>query len=105
MDAARILHFLAVAWLVAHAIGPRSPLLGSRFAWPAILCGRHSLQVFCLGISLSFVAHAVLVLFGRALWQEVLVIASGLALMVAVAATMDWYGRRAVARAAAAEVA
>ncbi|MGE0315136.1 MAG: OpgC family protein [Lautropia sp.] len=103
LDLARLMHFLAVAYLVAHFFREDSPVLQWRAADPVIRCGQHSLHVFCLGIVLSFLAHFALVQIGRGLAVQVGVIAGGIALMAALAYLMHWFRQRgAVARPAAA---
>ena len=60
-------------------------------ARPFVLCGRHSLHIFCLGILLSVVGHLVInEFFGRAPMQ-LAVSAAGGAIMTSVAALMDWF--------------
>lgn len=87
----RFVSMLAVALLVARLIHPQAPFLGGRFARPFIICGRNSLHIFCLGIVLSILAHLVLgELFGGRVMQLV-VSAVGIALMIAVAALMEWF--------------
>jgi hypothetical protein len=87
----RFVSMLTVALLVARLIHPRAPFLDGRFARPFIICGRHSLHIFCLGIVLSILAHLVLgELFGGAVMQLVVSVI-GIALMIAVAALMEWF--------------
>ncbi len=100
LDLARLVHFLAAAYLVSHLFTERSPVLDWRIARPIIRCGQHALHVFCLGIMLSFLAHFVLVEFGRGWLMQIAVVAGGLALMSALAALLQWY-RDDVGRAAA----
>ncbi len=94
LDLARLVHFLAVAYLVAHWVREDAPLLQWRAADPVIRCGQHSLHVFCLGIVLSFLAHFALVEFGRGLAVQGGVIAAGIALMSALAYLMHWFRQR-----------
>lgn len=51
---ARLVHFLALAWLVTSV----SPRLGcvwrSRFAQPVVMTGRHSLTLYCFGTLLAY---------------------------------------------------
>jgi hypothetical protein len=55
------------------------------------MCGRHSLHVFCLGILLSTIGRLVINEFlGGALLQCV-VLAAGIAIMISIAALMDWF--------------
>ena len=56
-----------------------------------ILCGQHSLEIFCLGIFLSFAGHFVFTEFSDRVVTQVLVSALGVAIMVAAAALISWY--------------
>jgi hypothetical protein len=87
---ARLLHFLAVAYLVAHFVPEDAPVFNWPVADPVIRCGQHALYIFCISISLSFVAHFVLVQFGRNLMMQVAVMLGGLALMSALAYLLHW---------------
>ena len=93
MDILRLLHFLALAYLVAHFVRPSARFLQQWWARPLIACGRQSLYVFCLGIFLSFAAHFVLVEFNARLSMQIAVSVAGLASMTALAALMNWYRR------------
>jgi hypothetical protein len=87
----RFANVLALALLVARLIPPQARFLAGRIAWPFIVCGRHSLHIFCLGILLSVAGHLVLnESFGHLLMQ-LAVSAAGIAILVAVAALMDWF--------------
>lgn len=88
----RLLHFVAAAYLVAHFVPEGAPALGWRLARPVIRCGQHALYIFCVSISLSFVAHFVLVQFGRGILMQVAVMLGGLALMAALAYLLHWLG-------------
>jgi hypothetical protein len=58
---------------------------------PAIICGQHSLEIFCLGIFLSFAGHFTFIQVSDGLLMQIAVSALGIALMVATAALIDWY--------------
>ncbi len=88
---ARVLHFLAVAYLAGHYVSAESPLLRWRVLDPVIRCGQHSLYIFCVGILLSFVAHIMLVEFGRGIAMQLVVIVGGLVLMSALAYQLHWF--------------
>ena len=94
MDVLRLVHFLALAYLVAHYVKPSARFLQQTWAGPLIACGRQSLYVFCLGIFLSFAAHFVLVEFNARVPMQIGVSVAGLAAMTALAALMNWYRRR-----------
>ncbi len=53
----RLLNMLALAWLVARLIPKDAAWLHSRWAAPFVLCGQHSLPVFCSSIFLSFLGR------------------------------------------------
>lgn len=83
----RFLHFLALAVVVTSFISRDLSWLRSAILRPAILCGRHSLEVFCVGIFLSFIAHFALELISEAVPMQILVSFSGIAIMTAFAWT------------------
>jgi hypothetical protein len=83
----RVAHLAALIVLVVHFI-PKDwhGLEWAGFA-PLIKCGQHSLEVFCVGVYLAFVAHFILIIFSDSLPMQLAVGAGGLSIMVAVA----WY--------------
>jgi hypothetical protein len=91
MDIWRLLHFLAQAWLVVLLVKPDAAFLGWRSSQLLILCGRHSLHVFCAGIFLSFAGHFILSEIAAGLVAQMMVSLTGIGLMVALAALMTWY--------------
>jgi len=91
LDVLRIAHFLALAAFVVRVMPPDWPGLQSVWLRPAILCGQHSLEIFCLGIFLSFAGHFVFNEYSDAILAQVLVSAVGIALMCAAAALIAWY--------------
>lgn len=91
MDVWRLLHFFAQAWLVILLVRPQSAFLTWRIAQPLVLCGQHSLHVFCAGIFLSFAAHFLLSEIIRGLLAQVAVSLAGMMLMVALAGLLKWY--------------
>ena len=56
----RLINFLAIAVTTVAFVKPDSAFLRKRWAWPVILCGQHSLYVFCVGIVLSVLGHFLL---------------------------------------------
>ncbi|MBC9879962.1 OpgC domain-containing protein [Bradyrhizobium sp. INPA01-394B] len=86
----RILHFLALALVVARLV-PRSAMaLKLPVLRPAIICGERSLEVFCVGIFLSFVGCFLIELVSDSIAFQLLVSLSGIALMTAVAYYRTW---------------
>jgi hypothetical protein len=91
LDLLRFLHFLALAIVTVHFIPMDWPGLKSRWLKPMILCGQHSLEIFCLGILLSFVGHFVTSEVSRAVGIQILISILGIIVMVAVAWLITWY--------------
>jgi hypothetical protein len=91
LDILRILHFLALAALTVRFVPKDWPALKSWVFRPAILCGQHSLEIFCLGVFLSFAGHFVFTQVSDRVVMQVLVSALGIAIMFATAALISWY--------------
>ena len=87
----RFLHFVALAFVTVYFVHDDWPGLRWRLFRPAILCGQHSLEVFCLGIFLSFAGHVVLVEISSAPWTHILVSAAGIGLMIGLAYLLTAY--------------
>jgi hypothetical protein len=86
----RILHFLALAVIVVRVVPRDWNGLRSRLARPIIVCGQRSLEVFCIGIFLSFVGHFILEMYSDRLLTQIGVSVGGLLLMTAVALYRTW---------------
>jgi hypothetical protein len=54
-----------------------------------ILCGQHSLPIFCFGVFLSFAAHWILMQYTRGVWEQLVVSGAGILIMVAAAWLLD----------------
>jgi hypothetical protein len=91
LDVLRFAHFLALAALTVHFVPRESPYLQWRIFWPLIVCGRHSLEIFCLGVFLSFAAHFAMVEVSGAVAMQFLLSALGILIMIATAALITWY--------------
>jgi hypothetical protein len=87
----RLVHFLALALIVLRFV----PREWSTWQVPGfrhgILCGQHSLEIFCAGVFLSFAAHVVLFEWSPGVVAQVMVSASGILLMIGLACLMTWY--------------
>jgi hypothetical protein len=88
----RFANVLAAALLVSYLIHPQARFLRSPAAWPFVICGRNSLYIFCLGILLSVGGHLVLNEFFGGIVMQFAVSAAGVAIMIAVAALLEWSG-------------
>src|SRR5712664_1914110 len=90
----RVVHLVALAVVVTRLLPVDSPILQWRSLVPLIQCGRNSLPVFCLGIVLSFCAHAAIELSLNSLWVQIFVGAIGILFMTATAYYWTWYKRQ-----------
>jgi hypothetical protein len=86
----RFLHFVALAFLVTRFVRKDWPGLQWRIFDPLLKCGQQSLQVFCVGVFLSFAGHFVLMMSYGTLWSQIWVSMAGLAIMTAVAYYGSW---------------
>ncbi len=86
----RVVHFVVIAILIVRFLPIDWPGLKSRWLRPLIVCGQRSLEVFCVGLFLSFVGHFLLELVSDSLLAQIIVSVSGIALMTAVAYYRSW---------------
>jgi hypothetical protein len=91
LDVLRFAHFLALAAVTVRFVPQTWPLLRSWAFYPAILCGQHSLEIFCLGIFLAFAGHFAMVEVSAAIWMQILISALGITIMIGTAALIMWY--------------
>jgi len=91
LDLLRFLHFMALAIVTVRFIPIDWPGLKSRWLWPMIACGQHSLEIFCLGIFLSFIGHFVTSEVSRSVGMQILISVLGICVMIAVAWLITWY--------------
>jgi hypothetical protein len=93
LDVLRFAHFLALAAVTVHFVPKGWPGLNSRWLRPMILCGQHSLEIFCLGVFLAFAGYFVLFESNAGLGLHWLVGILGILIMSAVAWLNSWYKR------------
>lgn len=98
----RLLNLLAQAWLVAVLVPRDARWLGTGAGALLGIAGRKSLEVFSLGILLSFAGMIVLTEFGHDLMLQAAVTASGIGIMLATAYMLDRRDRSTRARASVA---
>ncbi len=89
LDMLRLTHFLALAILVSFLIPKDWKALNSRWLHPLILCGQHSLAIFCYSILLSFSAHWILTQYGNGIREQLAVSAAGILILVGAAWLLD----------------
>jgi hypothetical protein len=87
----RLLHFLALAAVVARFAPPRWPMLHLPALRPVLLCGRHSLEVFCLGVVLSLAGHFAILELSSTIAMQIVISALGIGAMAALAQLLSWY--------------
>ena len=92
LDVLRLAEGIALAVLTVRVVGGDHRILSSAYLRPLIRCGMHSLEIFCLGVLLSFLGHAALVAFDGGVPMQVLVSATGIAVMIAAASLIAWAG-------------
>jgi hypothetical protein len=93
LDVLRFAHFMALAVVTVHLVPQQWAFLRSPWLRPAILCGQHSLEIFCLGVFLSFAGHFAMVEINEGVGMQVAVSLLGIIVMVATAALISWYKR------------
>jgi hypothetical protein len=91
LDPMRLVHFLVLTAIVVRFVHADARFLRSDWARPLILCGEHSLEIFCLGVFLSFTAHILMIEVSSRILFQVVVSLGGLLAMIALAGIMTWY--------------
>ncbi len=91
LDVLRFAHFLALAALTVHFLPKDWVGLKSPWLRPLILCGQHSLEIFCIGVFLAFAGHFVLSEVAGGAWMHLLICVSGIVTMSAAAWLFSWY--------------
>jgi hypothetical protein len=93
LDVLRFAHFLALAAITVRWVPNGWPGLKSPLLWPLILCGQHSLEIFCVGVFLAFVGYFALTELSAGLALHFLAAFIGIVMMTAVAWLNSWYKR------------
>ena len=91
LDVLRFAHFLALAALTVRFLPKDWPGLRSVWLRPLILCGQHSLEIFCLGVFLAFAGHFVMAELGGGALLHFLISAAGILIMCGMAWVISWY--------------
>jgi hypothetical protein len=91
LDVLRFAHFLALAALTVRFLPKQWPGFASPWLRPLILCGQHSLEIFCLGVFLAFAGHFVLAEVSGGAGLHFIISISGILAMWAVAWVISWY--------------
>jgi len=93
LDVLRFTHFLALAALTVRFLPRDWSGLKSPWLRPLILCGSHSLEIFCLGVFLAFAGHFILAEVSGGPFMHALISLSGILIMWGVAWVISWYKR------------
>jgi hypothetical protein len=91
LDVLRFAHFLALAALTVRFLPKDWPGLESIWLRPLILCGQHSLEIFCLGVFLAFAGHFVLAEVSGGALVHLLISVAGILIMSGMAWVISWY--------------
>jgi hypothetical protein len=102
LDLLRYVHFMAMAYVTVTFVRANSKFLHWRLFNPLVVCGQHSLQVFCFGTFLSFLGHWIIVQINGSLLAQALVSIGGISAMCTLAYVLAWYKAKEAARAPAA---
>ncbi|WP_291869425.1 OpgC domain-containing protein [Bradyrhizobium sp.] len=89
----RVVHLACLILLAVRLIPVDWPGLRRPILEPLIKCGQQSLEVFCVGVFLSFIAHVVLETASDGYVAQLLVGGAGLAIMTGVAYYRSWSKR------------
>src|SRR4051794_25077153 len=91
LDVLRFAHFLALAAITVRFLPNDWSGLKSLWLRPLILCGQHSLEIFCLGVFLAFAGHFVLAEVSGGAGTHFVISISGIIIMSAAAWVFSWY--------------
>jgi hypothetical protein len=91
LDVLRFAHFLALAAITVRFLPKDWSGLKSPWLRPLILCGQHSLEIFCLGVFLAFAGHFLLAEISGGAVMHFFISISGIFIMSAMAWVISWY--------------
>ncbi|MBH5402451.1 OpgC domain-containing protein [Bradyrhizobium sp. CNPSo 4010] len=90
-DILRFAHFLALAVVALRFVPDDWAELRSAWARPLILCGQYSLQIFAVGVALSFAGYALLIELDAGFVLHAVVGAGGILILYSIARVFTWY--------------
>ncbi len=91
LDVLRFAHFLALAIVTVRFIPRHWSGLNSPVLQPAIRCGQHSLEIFCLGVFLAFAGQFIIAESSGGPLLQTAISALGIIIMIATANLISWY--------------
>jgi hypothetical protein len=91
LDVLRFAHFLALAAVTVRFIPRTWPGLRAPVLQPAIRCGQHSLEIFCLGVFLAFAGQFIIAESSGGPLTQTAVSVLGILIIIATANLLSWY--------------
>ncbi|MFN8722727.1 MAG: OpgC domain-containing protein [Rhodospirillales bacterium] len=91
MDPLRLLHFCALAVVVARIVPPTAGWLSAAFARGVRRMGENGLEVFCVGVILSLMVHFALTEIDAGPLLASAITLAGVLGLAAMARLSDWY--------------
>jgi hypothetical protein len=91
LDVLRFAHFLALAAVTVYFLPSHWPGLKSPILQPAIRCGQHSLEIFCLGVFLAFAGQFIIAESSGGALVQAAISLLGILIMIATAQLISWY--------------
>jgi hypothetical protein len=91
LDVLRFAHFLALAAVTVRFVPRDWPGLKWPILQPAIRCGQHSLEIFCLGVFLAFAGQFVISEYSGGPLIQIAISITGILIMIGTANLISWY--------------
>ena len=91
LDPVRFAHVLALAAVAVQFVPQHWTALQSRGLRPLIRCGQYLVEIFCVGVFLTFAAQSIFVEVADTIPVHLLAAALGIAIMSAVAQFIAWF--------------
>jgi hypothetical protein len=91
LDVLRFAHFLALAAVTVRFVPRDWPALKWPILQPAIRCGQHSLEIFCLGVFLAFAGQFIISEYSGGPLVQTAISLIGIVIMIATANLLTWY--------------
>jgi hypothetical protein len=91
LDVLRFAHFLALATVTVRFVPRDWPGLKWPILRPAIICGQHSLEIFCLGVFLAFAGQFIISEYSGGPLTQVAISLAGILIMIGTANLISWY--------------
>jgi hypothetical protein len=91
LDVLRFAHFLALAAVTVRFVPRDWPVLKSPILQPAIRCGQHSLEIFCLGVFLAFAGQFIISEYSGGPLIQIAISITGIIIMIGTANVISWY--------------